>query len=1146
MARSNPSTTTDPTPAQSWRLEVMGVPRLTGAHGSWTLERKTAGLLTFLALEGEATRSRLAGLLWSDTDESRARANLRQCLYRLKTTVDGDIVRVGDTVTLESGVRVDAVQLESGSFLGDDGLALTLEHGLLEGLDFEDQPDFSDWLEVTRGRFSALHREALRRDLERLEGAAQHDPRAIVTALERAERWLAREPSAEEAYRAIMRLHAARGDRSAVLKAYQRCEQMLQRELGVMPGAETRALAQRLERGEVSAAQSAVRLPVSVLHPPRLIGRERELERMRFAWQNGQVVVIRGSPGIGKSRLMQEFIAAQGINHSPSEGRPGDAIAAYSTAARVYRRLLEQFPEVALEGWVRRELSRFLPELGDTPPPLLSESDRLRFLEAQAAVARAAAGAGLAAVVMDDLQFVDDASLEAWIYVYAQHWGRADGLRQIIAYRTGELSNRAETLIGRALQMGQAVDIHLEPLGEKQMGLLIESLKLPAHADNLGERLVRHAAGNPLFALETVRSLLEQDALQRPLERLPTPEVVRRVVQERLSRLPGDALKLAQVAAVAGTDFDYGLAARVRGLDALALVDEAAALESAQILIGNRFAHDLIFEATLDGIPHGIRVLLHGRVAAHLEALNLNPSRIAHHWLEAGAELSAAPHLLSAAQKARDSYAMSEAAEGFTRAAEILARAGRTAEAVEAFYGAAQQLAAFDAGQGLEVVIERMFTLAASERSNALAWLARMLRLNTMQHATSAETAARAALQHLETVEDDGLRAVALAGLAEALWRSQRYAEAVRVIQDVIALYERLGDPQGLADSEARLGIIHGDSEQHELARVHLERSVGLSSKLGNEFSLAKSRNMLGITLGRIGLVRDAFQQHLEVETICARLHGAEILTRMNLSNLAQRCFDLDRYDEALRRSAWSLELTQWDFGWARAYALTHQARVHLRLGALEETAELLEQIAQTPDLRPDMRFDSLLLHGRLHELNGNFEAAQGVFDEARNLEGVRRPFSQAELCIAAASCSNQHSTDQPYALALEACELTERHGLNGLGIAARTRLAQVLLSSGDPRTAATQIGLAAENLRRYDPNNFYRAEVWCTQYQVLQVLGDPTARSILETGVSWLLELVRSHVPPSHRASFLNRNPVNAAIISAARDTRLDVSGFQ
>jgi hypothetical protein len=297
--------------------------------------------------------------------------------------------------------------------------------------------------------------------------------------------------------------------------------------------------------------------------------------------------------------------------------------------------------------------------------------------------------------------------------------------------------------------------------------------------------------------------------------------------------------------------------------------------------------------------------------------------------------------------------------------------------------------------------------------------------------------------------------------------------------------------------------------------------------------------------LGRIGLVGDAFQQHIEVETICGRLHGAEILTRMNLSNLAQRCFDLDRYDEALRRSAWSLELTQQDFGWARAYALTHQARVHLRLGALEETADLLARIAETPDLRPDMRFDSLLLHGRLHELNGDLEAARAVFAEARNLEGVRRPFSQAEGCIAAARSSDR-STDQPRALALEACELTERYGLNGLGIAARTRLAQVLLSSGDPKTAATQISLAAENLKQYDPNNFYRAEVWWTQYQVLHALGDPAAGSILETCVAWLLELVRSHVPQSHRASFLNRNPVNAGLISAARDAGLNVSGFQ
>ena len=257
----------------TWRLELIGNANLQGANIALKLERKTAGVLAYLALEGETTRSKLAGLLWSDAIEDRARANLRQCLYRLKQNLGTEILSNNDPVKLEQHVSVDAVQLESSSFLGDDGLALTKSGELLAGLDFEDQPDFLEWLEGSRERFRALSSEALRREIQRLE-----QNQDFPAALEQGERWVTREPLLEEAYRALMRLHTARGDRATALQVFQRCEETLARELGLQPSLETRNLLQNLGQNPAEFESSDQHLKLKLEQIMLVAGEDFEVQ----------------------------------------------------------------------------------------------------------------------------------------------------------------------------------------------------------------------------------------------------------------------------------------------------------------------------------------------------------------------------------------------------------------------------------------------------------------------------------------------------------------------------------------------------------------------------------------------------------------------------------------------------------------------------------------------------------------------------------------------------------------------------------------------------------------------------------------------------------------------------------------------------
>jgi DNA-binding SARP family transcriptional activator len=221
------------------------------------LGRKARALLGYLALAPgrPQPRDRLAALLWSDRGEAQARTSLRQALSELRKALAAadppPLEAVGDGVALAAGaVEVDAAAFER---LIDDGgrasleAALALYRGdLLDGLGAPD-PAFEEWLREARRRLRERAREAMTRllDLQLADGAGE-------AALATARRLLDLDPLQESAHRAVMRIHAARGERALALKQYRACREVLRAELGVEPEDETERLHE-----EIRARQGA-------------------------------------------------------------------------------------------------------------------------------------------------------------------------------------------------------------------------------------------------------------------------------------------------------------------------------------------------------------------------------------------------------------------------------------------------------------------------------------------------------------------------------------------------------------------------------------------------------------------------------------------------------------------------------------------------------------------------------------------------------------------------------------------------------------------------------------------------------------------------------------------------------------------------
>jgi DNA-binding SARP family transcriptional activator len=664
---------------QDVRLELLGEARLRKADMLVPLERRTAGVLAWLALEGPQPKYRLAGLLWAESSEATARNNMRQLLRRLRLATGLELVHGGDVLTLDEGLAVDALELRAHALAGRHPQALALEGVLLGALEFDDCPELLAWLEGARERLDTLRRRAAAAESEACEARGD-----TAGALALAERRLAMDRYSEEAWRRLMRLHYVAGDRMAALSAFERCRRLLREELDTPPLPETLALAREIERGAPALVPAAPKpkLPLSVLRPPVLVGREREWARMEAAWEAGKSIFLSGEPGVGKTRLAHDFAASRG-RYLIQDARPGEPAVAYSTHVRLMRQLLSRRPDLPLEPWVWRELARLMPELAGPegpPPPMAGEADRGRFLDAHCELLYQLYSS-VDAVVVDDLQYMDRATAELGVLMLSRHREPGRAPRVIDIFRRGELPPESQAIIHQLVEAGLAISIELEPLGADAVGVLLGTLELPG-AERLARDLSRYTGGNPLFITETLKHLLETGGLERGWpEHVGPPGRGRQLIEQRLERLQLVSRQVAWVAALAKTAFELELAGEVLELNPLSLAPYVAELEAAQILRGERFTHDLVGEVVREGVPGALGALLHRRLAAALERRGVAPAVIAGHWLEGNEPRRAVPFLVAAANAGSAALRHEEAAGLYQRAAGLLEEAGESEEA---------------------------------------------------------------------------------------------------------------------------------------------------------------------------------------------------------------------------------------------------------------------------------------------------------------------------------------------------------------------------------------------------------------------------------------------------------------------------------
>ena len=765
----------------------------------------------------------------------------------------------------------------------------------------------------------------------------------------------------------------------------------------------------------------------------RFVGREAEVERVREAFTRsrageGRLVALVGEPGVGKSRVIREFVEGSWMEGAILlEGRPVayrktpswmpvvDALRRYCEIDRLdeERIIREKITGKLLA--LDRALAPALPALlalADLEPedPAWRALDppqrRRRIQEAVRNVLLAESRRQPVVFVVEDLQRIDEetqALLDNLV-------DRLQGTRLLIlvAYRP-EYQHQWGSKPGYA-------QIRIDPFPPVTAHALLESM-LGADADlaALKTVLVERTDGNPLFLEESVRTLVETQALvgepgarrlAKPLETVQVPGSVQAVLAARIDRLTPAAKHVLQSASVIGKDVPFPVLAEIADLPDEGLRAGLALLQSGELLyeasffpeIEYTFKHALTHEVAYGSLLHETRRALHARIVDAIERLYAgrqgeHVERLAHHALRGGLRERAVDYLRQAGAKAAARSAHREAVTFFEQALEILEADGPR-------------------GPALATAVDVVFALRAS-----LAPLGEFTR--TLDHL-------RRAAVHAEALGDRRRLGWVSAYLTQSHYTLGDQAAAIRAAEQAAEVGRALPDRSLLIIADFGLGQAHHVLGDYRAAQRHLGQVVAAV-----EGDLARER------WGMAGFM-----------SVAARIW------------LAASLADTGDFEEALARAREGVALGEGpEHPWSLSGAYMTVGFVHLSRGQPSEAAPVLDRgIAFSREMDITAWLPMLLCaRGLAHARSGNVPDGVVMLEEGVGRASALRILSRQALRLSwlAEGYLLAGRVDGAADMATQTYRLAEQHGERGYAAIATRMLGETAARAGQRAKAA-------------------------------------------------------------------------------------------
>lgn len=779
----------------------------------------------------------------------------------------------------------------------------------------------------------------------------------------------------------------------------------------------------------------------------RLVGRDDELALLErtFRWvcaeRRPALVTILGSAGVGKSRLARELGHRLGEVDPTARMKQGRCFAygnvSYSALAEAVKAECEihedDSPETVAEKIARkadelfgdRELAPHLQALvGADEGPALSREDLFdawrRFLE------RNAARSPLV-LVLEDIHWADDGLLD--FIDHLADW--AQGPLLVLTLARPELLERRPTWGGGKRNYSA---IYLEPLTRAETRELLVDLLAEDLPDELAKSVVERSEGNPLFAEEIVRMLIDRGVL-RPTgtggwdvtdgsAEVEIPRSVYGLISARLDSLPADEKALLQDASVIGRLFWVGAVARLAGRDPgetqallgrlrvkeIVLPHEPAAFSGEQEFA---FRHVLIRDAAYESLPKSQRSERHLAVARWAdeqagERREELAELLASHYVQALryldelgvrddprpiAEREGLRWARAAGERALRLWQQHEAVRWLRIALELTQRVGLANDELaalwEAYATAGEEAVPYrEVASALQSALELYEALGRDRDAGRieahLAYVAQQL-----GELEDVLPWAERALARLEPLGDSRDLAVALHVLGWYEFRTVRFEEAEAHLRRALEMAERIGDTVVRAHSVVSLAFVYQQTQRGDESLALFEDALALAREAGD---LSLLLRVLVHIEGALEEFRGDYQRAIELAH-----EGLEVAQRAgNTANrawtaqmLSDLMLDLGRLDESEAWAAQSLEAAQ-AVGdpLVVGYSLERAAYVHVLRGDPDRAERVLEEARPVIDENPEP-----WLQGWPPLIAGHIAQARGSDEEAaRALTAGARP----------------------------------------------------------------------------------------------------------------------------------------------------------
>jgi DNA-binding CsgD family transcriptional regulator len=573
---------------------------------------------------------------------------------------------------------------------------------------------------------------------------------------------------------------------------------------------------------------------------PLLIGREAAMDALQRlaveAGAGGRVALISGEAGIGKSRLLTQFLEEnRGSDLAAWQSRffEKDSESPYSGISRLITGLAERHANAGtLLTPVASELCMIAPHavsnvvgpsasaVTENPVP---ETEERRIIDALRRLARSLCSAGPAILAFDDVHWADRTSLAAILDIARD---ATPGCLIVLTYRTDERSPALDSILAELDRERLSAEIHLARLSladvDRMLAAILNS-NTGTRADIL-HLVARLSGGNPFLVEEVTRSVLDRaggiEALgSRRITEIEVPRSVNDAVRRRTEELSQGASAVLSIAAVAGVRFDFPLLSELSGTSEEQLLAILKELISAQLVVEEAedtfaFRHALTREAIRSQLLLRERRSLSRRIALALESRYAAASAmpvedLAWHFFEAGEWAPAFRYSREAGERALSLYAPAEALSHLTRAIEAGERVADAplAETHRLRGSANEAIGNFEAAR---TDYERAASLAISPPEARTQW---------------------------QALIDLGL-----------LWASRDYTRSEPYYRSALELARQMNDPLAMGHSLNRLGNLYSNRGDFDNARQLSEEALSTFRQAGDQLGVAQTLDLLGMT----------------------------------------------------------------------------------------------------------------------------------------------------------------------------------------------------------------------------------------------------------------------------------------------------------